>query len=143
VNVSQSFTSLCPNERASNASPWRTCFVQAKDEEMRDFRDAKAMAHTLRVALAAKDHKITISQSLELVAEAFGVADWNTLSAAIHAHPAASSKNDLPPASNAVAAPTLVYSPVIQATFRRAVAYANQRGQEIATLEHLLLALNG
>ena len=50
---------------------------------MRDFRDAKGMAHTLRAALAARGFKITISQSLELIAEAFGVADWNTLAAAI------------------------------------------------------------
>ena len=50
---------------------------------MRDFRDAKAMAHTLRAVLAAKGSKITISQSLELIAEAFGIADWNTLAAAI------------------------------------------------------------
>jgi len=42
---------------------------------MRDFRDAKAVAHTLRTALATKGFKITISQSLELIAEAFGVAD--------------------------------------------------------------------
>jgi Glyoxalase superfamily protein len=49
---------------------------------MRDFRDAKAMAHGLRAALANRGSKITISQSLELIAEAFGVADWNTLSAA-------------------------------------------------------------
>ena len=50
---------------------------------MRDFRDAKAMAHTLRAALAARGFKITVSQSLELIAETFGVADWNTLAAAI------------------------------------------------------------
>jgi Glyoxalase superfamily protein len=50
---------------------------------MRDFRDAKTMARTLRAALAAKGLKITISQSLELIAEVFGVADWNTLAAAI------------------------------------------------------------
>jgi hypothetical protein len=46
---------------------------------MRDFRDAKAMAHTLRAALTANDLKITISESLELITQAFGVADWNTL----------------------------------------------------------------
>ena len=51
---------------------------------MRDFRDAKAMARTLRAALAAKGLRITNSQSLEFVAEMFGVADWNTLAAAIH-----------------------------------------------------------
>ena len=50
---------------------------------MRDFRDAKPMAQSIRAALAAKDHKITIAESLELVAKAFGAADWNTLSAAI------------------------------------------------------------
>ncbi len=52
---------------------------------MRDFRDAKAMAQTVRAALAAKGLKITISESLELIAKAFGAPDWNTLSAAIKA----------------------------------------------------------
>ena len=46
---------------------------------MRDFRDAKAMARTLRAALAAKGFKITISQSLELIAKAFGIADGTRL----------------------------------------------------------------
>lgn len=50
---------------------------------MRDFRDAKAMAHTLRAALTTIGFKITVSQGLELIAQAFGIADWNTLSAAI------------------------------------------------------------
>jgi predicted enzyme related to lactoylglutathione lyase len=50
---------------------------------MRDFRDAKAMAHSLREGLAAKDLTVTNSESLELIAKAFGVPDWNTLSAAI------------------------------------------------------------
>jgi hypothetical protein len=72
-----------PERTGQQRKPWRPCIVQAKDEDMRDFRDAKAMARTLRAALAAKGLKITISQSLELIAEAFGVADWNTLAAAI------------------------------------------------------------
>jgi hypothetical protein len=42
---------------------------------MRDFRDAKSMAHTLRAALATKGHQVTNSESLELIAQAFGVAD--------------------------------------------------------------------
>ena len=50
---------------------------------MRDFRDAKAMAQNLRGALATKGFNITVSQSLELIAQTFGVANWNTLSAAI------------------------------------------------------------
>jgi len=60
---------------------------------MRDFRDAKAMAHTLRAALATKGHKVTNSESLELIAQAFGVADWNTLAATIHEEAAVPRKN--------------------------------------------------
>jgi hypothetical protein len=62
---------------------------------MRDFSDAKAMAHTLRAALAAKGLKITISESLELIAQAFGAADWNTLSATIRGE-AAGPRNNAP-----------------------------------------------
>jgi uncharacterized protein len=50
---------------------------------MRDFRDAKVMAQTLREALTAKNVTITHSECLELVAKEFGLADWNTLSAKI------------------------------------------------------------
>lgn len=50
---------------------------------MRDFRDAKAMARTLRQALAAKGVTITNSESLELIAKALGAKDWNTLAAMI------------------------------------------------------------
>src|SRR5215470_8613917 len=64
---------------------------------MRDFRDAKAMARTLRAALAAKGFKITISESLELIAQALGVADWNTLAAAIRAEAPAPRESDSPP----------------------------------------------
>src|SRR6266478_6189145 len=84
VNVSQPSKPL-PERTGQQRKLLTPCFVQAKDEDMRDFRDAKAMANTLRAALAAKGFKITISQSLELIAEALGVADWNTLSAAIRA----------------------------------------------------------
>ena len=38
---------------------------------MRDFRDAKAMAQTIRAALAAKGHKISVGESMELIAQAF------------------------------------------------------------------------
>ena len=58
---------------------------------MRDVRDAKAMAHTLRADLSAAGLNITVSQSLELIAHSFGVADWNTLSASIRPKPAACS----------------------------------------------------
>jgi hypothetical protein len=95
---------------------------------MRDFRDAKAMAHTMRAALATKGLNITVSQSLELIAEAFGVADWNTLSAAIRGEAAGSRNN--------------AHSPQFPTTATmRALAYARQRKHQYATLEHLLLAL--
>lgn len=52
---------------------------------MRDFRDAKAMARSLREALAAKGLTISNSEALELVARTLGQRDWNTLAAAIEA----------------------------------------------------------
>lgn len=91
---------------------------------MRDFRDAKAMAHSLRAALAAKGHKVTNSESLELIAEAFGVADWNTLCAAIRDEAAG-----------------LRTTTAVPATMHRALSYAHRRKHQYATLEHLLLAL--
>jgi ATP-dependent Lon protease len=48
---------------------------------MRDFRDAKAMAQTLRDSLTNRTVTISHSESLELVSRMLGVADWNTLSA--------------------------------------------------------------
>jgi hypothetical protein len=52
---------------------------------MRDFRDAKSMAHALRDALKAKAFETTHSESLELIAKAFGYENWNILSAKIDA----------------------------------------------------------
>ena len=63
---------------------------------MRDFRDAKTMAQTLRENLSTKAVTISHSESLELVSRMFGVADWNTLSAML--------KTDRP-AADAPAAP--------------------------------------
>jgi hypothetical protein len=96
---------------------------------MRDVRDAKVMAHTLRAALAAKGHKVSNSESLELIAQAFGVADWNTLSAAIRAK-AVAPRNS---------APTPQFPTT--ATLHRAQDYAYRRKHRFAMLEHLLLAL--
>ena len=50
---------------------------------MRDFRDAKPMAQTLREALKAKSISITNSESIELIAKALGFHDWNELSSKI------------------------------------------------------------
>jgi ATP-dependent Lon protease len=52
---------------------------------MRDFRDAKAMAHTLRESLTTKAITISHGESLELVSRMLGVADWNTLAALLQA----------------------------------------------------------
>lgn len=54
---------------------------------MRDFRDAKAMAQTLREALGAQAVTVSHSSSLELVARMLGIADWNTLSALLQSEP--------------------------------------------------------
>jgi catechol 2,3-dioxygenase-like lactoylglutathione lyase family enzyme len=57
-----------------------------KDDLMRDFRDAKSMAKTLRAEL--ERHGLagpTHSQSLEIVARQFGFADWNILAAKLNA----------------------------------------------------------
>ena len=56
---------------------------------MRDYRDAKAMAQTLRQALKERSVSLTHSESLELIAKVLGLADWNTLSARIDASPKA------------------------------------------------------
>jgi len=110
---------------------------------MRDFRDAKAMAHTLRSTLATQGHKITNSQSLELIAKAFGAADWNTLSAAIRAEPKEPSKVERPvlTAGEMFASSVFMPSAELDATLGRAMSFANRHKHQYATIEHLLLAL--
>src|SRR5580704_1941674 len=56
---------------------------------MRDYRDAKGMARSLRDALSAKALPTTYSESLELIAKAFGYDNWNILAAKIDAKPRA------------------------------------------------------
>jgi hypothetical protein len=116
---------------------------------MRDFRDAKAVARTLRVALAAKGLEITISQSLELIAEIFGVTDWNTLAAAIRREAPAPRENASQQRVSAVEevpaqefGRSTKFSAALERTLHRALTNANQREHEYATLEHLLLALS-
>jgi hypothetical protein len=122
------------------------CFVHAKDKFMRDFRDAKTMAQTLRSALAAMGLKITVSQSLELIARAFGVSDWNTLSAAIRSEATAVPENtpQPPPAAEGTkttGATLKLLSKQLESTLNRAFAYAKGRKHEEITVEHLLLFL--
>ena len=108
---------------------------------MRDFRDAKAMAHTLRSTLATQGHNVTNSQSLELIAKAFGEADWNTLSAAIRAEPKESSKVERPVLTAGEMVASFAPSTELDSTLGSALACANLHKHGYATLEHLLLAL--
>jgi hypothetical protein len=115
---------------------------------MRDFRHAKAMAKTLRAALAAKGLKLSISESLELIAGAYGAAVWNTLAAAIRA--AQSEKSAEQPATRPPPEPTPAadapsrgtsFTAALAATLRQSVGLASSRRHSYNTLEHLLLAL--
>jgi hypothetical protein len=109
-------------------------------QAMRDFRHAKAMARTLRASLADRGFKVTVIQSLELIAEAFGMADWNTLSAAIRAE-AAGPRDNVPRPQFPTAWSGYAFSAPLESTLHRAIACAKRRKHEYATLEHLLLAL--
>ena len=71
---------------------------------MRDFRDAKTMAHALREALKGRAVETTHSESLELIAKAFGYDNWNILSAKIEAA--------RPRAIDAAASPAAAQEPV-------------------------------
>lgn len=111
---------------------------------MRDYRDAKAMAHAVRAFLADHDLKITNSQSLELIAKAFGVADWNTLAATIRGKVSAPRTEAATPPAEIDAgirsrAPRF-YSE-LERTLQRALAYGDARKHQYTTCEHLLLAL--
>jgi ClpX C4-type zinc finger/Glyoxalase superfamily protein len=73
---------------------------------MRDFRDAKTMAHALRNALQVKAVETTHSECLELIAKAFGFENWNILAAEIEtAQSRASSAPPLAPAEDHDPAP--------------------------------------
>ena len=62
------------------------CLVRPQRETfMRDFRDAKAMATSLRQALSDKSVTLTHSETLELIAKTFGLDNWNILAAKIEA----------------------------------------------------------
>jgi uncharacterized protein len=81
---------------------------------MRDFRDAKAMAQTLRDALKTKSVSINHSESLELIARTFGLPDWNYLAAKIHAsEPAAGAAVPPLPVGVAVSMPDGAGIPIL------------------------------
>ncbi len=52
---------------------------------MRSFRDAKAMAKTLREVMRRREIALSHSESLEIVAAQFGLRDWNILASKIGA----------------------------------------------------------
>jgi Lon protease-like protein len=85
------------NESVTQASDIPHSLMQRIDP-MRDFRDAKAMAQTLREALKMKSVSLTHSESLELVATILGFHDWNVLSATIQSEvqPAANPGSTIP-----------------------------------------------
>lgn len=103
---------------------------------MRDFRDAKSMAHDLREALAAKHYKITVGESLEIIARLFGVSDWNTLSALIK-QPSREPFGSDPPGQGQ--GPR--FTETTEAVLRGALSAAHERFHAKSTVEHLLLAL--
>jgi hypothetical protein len=112
---------------------------------MRDYRDAKAMAQAVRAFLADHGVKITNSQSLELMAKAFGVADWNTLAAAIRGVVTAAPRTKVATPSATIDAgirPRVPrFSTELELTLQRALGYGDARKHKYTTLEHLLLAL--
>jgi len=75
---------------------------------MRNFRDAKTMARTLREALKAKAIETTHAEALELIAKAFGCENWNILSAKIEATEPAPS-DERTPSVSAQSAPQTLY----------------------------------
>ena len=50
---------------------------------MSTIENAKRMAKSLRTLLEARDHEVTHSVALEMVAQQLGYKDWNTASAAL------------------------------------------------------------
>jgi hypothetical protein len=54
---------------------------------MRTYKDAKAMAKSLRDSLAARGVLLSRSECLEFIAKQFGFTDWNTLSAKVNVEP--------------------------------------------------------
>lgn len=112
---------------------------------MRDYRDAKTMAHTARVFLGDHGLKITNSQSLELIAKAFGAADWNTLAAAIRGEVSMSRTEAATPSAATIDAGIRSrvprFSSELERTLQRALAHGDARKHQYTTCEHLLLAL--
>jgi uncharacterized protein len=87
---------------------------------MRDFRDAKAMAQTLRDTLKTKSITLTHSESLEVIARTLGFHDWNVLSAAIQ------TTDTIPAAAAKPSAPALGHGSALPVTPMRDVVFFPQ-----------------
>jgi uncharacterized protein len=92
---------------------------------MRDFRDAKAMAQTLRDELKAKGVSLTHSDNLELVARVLGFHDWNTLAAKIQSENQANEPGTTTPATAKPTIPAGVGLPTVP--LRDIVLFPNMR----------------
>jgi hypothetical protein len=79
-----SLRTLAIGERVGEAGP-NLFRLPMKVALMRDFRDAKAMARSVRDALKANAIETTRTEALELIAKAFGYENWNILSVKIEA----------------------------------------------------------
>jgi hypothetical protein len=98
----------------------------------------QSATQTARAFLADHGVKITNSQSLELMAKAFGIADWNTLAAAIRCEVTA-------PRTKIATAPATVdagirpraprFSAELELTLQRAFGYGDARKHRHTTLE--------
>ena len=82
---------------------------------MRDFRDAKTMAHALRDALQVKAIETTHSECLELIAKTFGYHTWNILAAKIET--AQSRASDAPPLAPATGQDPAPQKPALHCSF--------------------------
>jgi ATP-dependent Lon protease len=87
---------------------------------MRTYKDAKAMAKSLRDVLAVRNVSVSHSECLEIVAQQFGFPDWNTLSSKLsneEKRTAVSKDNDAAPrptgAARRVAAPSVERVPIM------------------------------
>jgi hypothetical protein len=61
---------------------------------MRSYKDAKAMAKSLREFLTARSVLLSHSECLEIIARIAGFADWNTFSAKLDAEPSQLARPD-------------------------------------------------
>jgi hypothetical protein len=81
---------------------------------MRTHKDAKAMARSLREALAHRNVPLAHGECLEIVARQLGFADWNTLSAKLPAEEARLGRSQSPDIAQPTAAPACTLSPVTE-----------------------------